>query len=335
MPLVAHSNLPTFKKLAEESCDVVTPEDAARFPGAPELHIGFLNLMPDAALEATERQFIRLVTAFDQSARLYVHPFTFAEKHRCEAAREHIATYYENFYELQQTGLDAMIVTGANPATSDITRETFWQPMMEAIEWGRGNVQSILCSCLATHAVLKFYHGIERVRLPQKRWGVYSHRLSAPGHPLLKDVTSPCDGPHSHVFDVSHEQMEKAGCEILAVSDEAGVYLAVGSDPCDFVFFQGHPEYDAVSLLKELKREVMRYTVDERSDYPTFPAHYLPTEAINVLDAFRQELVDAKRENISLPDFPEEAVAPLVADTWRESGRMFYRNWLNTLRPRP
>ena len=73
MPLVAHSNLPTFKKLAEEGCDVVTPEDAAGFPGAPELHIGFLNLMPDAALEATERQFIRLVTAFDQSARLYVH----------------------------------------------------------------------------------------------------------------------------------------------------------------------------------------------------------------------------------------------------------------------
>ncbi len=49
MPLVAHSNLPTFKKLAEESCDVVTREDAAGFPGAPELHIGILNLMPDGA----------------------------------------------------------------------------------------------------------------------------------------------------------------------------------------------------------------------------------------------------------------------------------------------
>ena len=75
----------------------------------------------------------------------------------------------------------------------------------------------------------------------------------------------------------------------------------------------------------------MRYTVDERSDYPPFPSHYLPTEAIDVLDAFRKDLIDAKRKNISLPDFPEEAVAPLVANTWSESGRTIYRNWLNTI----
>ena len=37
------------------------------------------------------------------------------------------------------------------------------------------------------------------------------------------------------------------------------------------VYFQGHPEYNINSLLKEYKREVMRYFTDQRTDYPPEP----------------------------------------------------------------
>ena len=172
MPLVAHTNLPTFERLRSEGIEILSAAEAAREPSCPLLHIGLLNLMPDAALQATERQFIRLVAADDRSIYLHIHVFTLAEGHRSRVARAHIAAYYEDFKQLQQHGLDAMIITGANPEEANLIDEVFWDPMMEVIEWGRQNVRSMLCSCLATHAVFQYYHGVERVRLQRKRWGV-------------------------------------------------------------------------------------------------------------------------------------------------------------------
>jgi homoserine O-succinyltransferase len=60
MPLVQHSNLPTFSRLRDDGHEVLSL-DRAIHQDIRELHIGFLNMMPDAALQATERQFIRLV----------------------------------------------------------------------------------------------------------------------------------------------------------------------------------------------------------------------------------------------------------------------------------
>ena len=40
-----------------------------------ELHLGLLNMMPDAALEATERQFLRLVGSCNRIVQFHVPPF--------------------------------------------------------------------------------------------------------------------------------------------------------------------------------------------------------------------------------------------------------------------
>ena len=52
MPLVAYSDLPTFRRLREEGQEVLTPGRAEK-QDIRELHIGLLNMMPDAALQAT------------------------------------------------------------------------------------------------------------------------------------------------------------------------------------------------------------------------------------------------------------------------------------------
>ena len=106
MPLVAHTQLPTFQRLREEGEDILNP-DRATHQHIRELHIGFLNIMPDAALEATERQFFRLVGACNQIAQFHVHPFTIKGLPRSDAAQAHIDQYYESFEQLQQDGLDA------------------------------------------------------------------------------------------------------------------------------------------------------------------------------------------------------------------------------------
>ena len=48
MPLVAHTNLPTFDRLRERG-QVVLSLDRAVSQDIRELHIGLLNMMPDAA----------------------------------------------------------------------------------------------------------------------------------------------------------------------------------------------------------------------------------------------------------------------------------------------
>ena len=52
MPLVAHNNLPSFQ-LLEERGQIVLSAERAEHQDIRELHIGFLNMMPDAALAIT------------------------------------------------------------------------------------------------------------------------------------------------------------------------------------------------------------------------------------------------------------------------------------------
>ena len=71
MPIVAHNGLPTFTRLREEGV-IVLPPDRALHQDIRELHIGLLNMMPDKALAATERQFFRLIGESNPIAQFYV-----------------------------------------------------------------------------------------------------------------------------------------------------------------------------------------------------------------------------------------------------------------------
>lgn len=327
MPLVAHSSLPAFDSLRREGLAVVAAGDTDR--GLRDLRIGLLNLMPDAALQATERQFMRLVGAYGDVANLYVFPFAVRADYRAEIALAHIESHYSTFDALRDEELDALIITGANPAAPDITTEAFWSPMIDVIEWGRTNVQSVLCSCLATHAVLHHYHDTPRTELPQRQWGVYPHEILAPDHPLMAGVDAPVSAPHSHRYAVSRAEMEQAGLAVLAASEEAGVHLAVDDGDCNFVCFQGHPEYDAISLLKEYRREVQRFLTGSRQTYPPFPEHYLDADARHLLDSYQRRVTESDFEQETIPPFPEAELAGGCRNTWVEAGMRMYRNWLD------
>ncbi len=327
MPLVAHTQLPTFQRLKEEGEDILNP-DRATHQHIRELHIGFLNIMPDAALEATERQFFRLVGACNQIAQFHVHPFTIKGLPRGEAAQAHISQYYETFEQLKQDGLDALIISGANVTHEHLQEEDFWQPLTEVFEWAKKNVTSILCSCLATHALIQFCYGIERTRLPAKRWGVYSHKVIDRKHPLTAEINTRFDVPHSRFNEVFQEDMQKHGVKVLVISPEAGVHLAVSPDGFRIVFFQGHPEYDDISLLKEYKREVMRFINLEIDEYPPVPVHYFNTEAQAIFHAYAKQVQTARKNQLPIPSFPDQEVEPFLDNTWRDTAKAVFNNWL-------
>ena len=324
MPLVEHLNLPTFSRLREQGHEVLEL-DRAVHQDIRELHIGFLNMMPDAALQATERQFIRLIGNCNRIAQFYVYPFSLPGLNRSDVSRDYIERFYCKFEDLKRQGLDALIITGANPANPSLEQAPFWQPLMEVVRWADENVSSTLCSCLATHALLKHMYGIERQLLPSKKWGVFSHRISSPGHPLLRGINTRFDVPHSRYNEITRQQMEQAGLSVLAESKEGGVHMAVSPDQFRMIYFQGHPEYDINSLLKEYSREVSRYMSGEVSSPPPFPDHYFPAEAGEIA---QQSLDQSIAADGSQPDQLEEKLAGLLDNTWGDTAKAVVNNWL-------
>jgi homoserine O-succinyltransferase len=326
MPLVEHSSLPTFRDLRREGQTVLTLADA-RAASMRSVHVGLLNMMPDAAFQVTEQQFMRLVGGSSLSAHVYVHCITVKGLLRSVATEAYIARHYEDIAAIQADGLDALIITGANVANPRLDQEPFYQPLTEVIGWASDHVTSVLCSCLSTHALMKFLHRIDRQPLPRKQWGVYSHRIVAPGHPLLRGITTSVDVPHSRYNSITREQFEEAGFSILIESAEAGVHAAVSDDQFRRVYFQGHPEYDANSLLKEYKREILRYFNGERA-LPPFPEHYISDAAAAVISRYLDAAHRAHDAGTPLPDFPEREVTPYLANTWAGAARAVFDNWL-------
>ena len=330
MPIVSHNNLPTFERLRAEGQNILE-SDRALHQDIRELHIGLLNMMPDSALAATERQFFRLVGQSNQIAQFYVHPFSLAGLKRSAEARAHIGRWYEPFDSIRDNGLDGLIITGANVAGPDLANEPFWKPLIEVVDWAYENVTSTLCSCLATHAVMQFRYGQTRQRLSVKRWGVYTHQVVDRRHPLVSSVNTLFDVPHSRFNEISRAQFDAVGARVLVESDAAGVHLAVSPDGLRQVMFQGHPEYDIVSLLKEYKREVRRFIAGERLAYPPFPEHIFRLKTRALLDEYRtlvEREIDRGRQP---PEFPEARVAARLDNTWRDTAEGVVGNWMGLI----
>lgn len=323
MPIIKHSDLPTYERLLKEGRSIL-PSERALHQDIRELHIGFLNIMPDAALEATERQFFRLIGESNRVAQIYIHPFTLPIFNRDEATQAHIDQYYESIEDIQAAGLDGLIVTGANEETNPhVSEEGTWGPLRDVLDWAYKNVPSTICSCFASHAMLTYIHGQVPTWRDEKRWGVYSHRAVDRKHPLIRGMNTRFDIPHSRYSEITREQFEAAGMKIIVESPQAGVHMATSQDGFRQICFQGHPEYDTVSLFKEYKREVINYLEGVRDDYPAFPLNYFNEEACAILNDFKTRTLSGEKI-----EFPESKLETMLENTWADSARSAISSWI-------
>ena len=323
MPVVAHPKLPSLDRLIDEGL-VLSIEDSKVGVFEHELSIGLLNLMPDAALEATERQFIRLLAAREDTL-IHVYPTTVDAASRGEESQNYISQHYNSMEDFMTRSYDGLIISGANPSQADMTQESFWNPLIDVMDWGEQNTNSILCSCLATHALMKAKYDINRQLKDQKSWGVFNHELVNPNHPLVKEIKGGFQGPHSHYYDLSINEIEQTNLQILALNQNAGFFLA-STPESELVLFQGHPEYDDKSLMKEYEREIRNFLSGSRSDYPDPPKNYFSAEIENKLEQVKANTLQT-REPIK---FDDEYLHDIDL-SWIEAGKTIYRNWLGLL----
>ncbi len=324
MPIVAYNEHPSFTRVANEGFDIISAE-SAKHQDIRELHIGFLNMMPDAAFLATERQFFRLTAAATNIVQIYIHPIRCNGIERSPEISEHIDSYYRDFSELKGEGLDALIVTGANPQFTDLTREPYWAHATEIFEWAEQHVCSVFFSCLASHAVLQAHYDLKRTPVDEKLWGIYSHLVVDSQHPLVGNINTRFDMPHSRGNDIDAARLESRSLKILVTSERAGVAIATSPDGFRQIFCQGHPEYDTASILKEYKRELSRFVNGERTSYPEHPTGYLSNEAEEILSTFAQQLTN---NETSIKNFPEQTLLEHIDNTWRDTAKAIFSNWL-------
>ena len=327
MPLVAHSPLPTFDGLRAAGEPVLSVAEAGA-QDIRELHIGLLNMMPDAALAVTERQFISLVGGANAIVHLWVHPFTVPGLARSPETQAYIDAYYTPFDRLRDEGLDALIISGANVANPRLELEPFWEPLQDVVAWAVDNVTSVLCSCLATHALVQHRYGIQRRRLLNKRWGVFAHRAVAPEHPLLRGTNTRFDVPHSRWNALTSRQLAEVGIRVLVESVEGDFHMGTSPDGLRMIYLQGHPEYGTVSLLKEYKRELTRYLAGELDAAPPYPDRYFSDRAARIAGDHLEAALAARDAGDPAPELPEATLAATLDNTWADTAKAIFNNWL-------
>jgi len=292
-----------------------------------ELTIGLVNNMPDNALKATDHQIARLLQeAAPRPVRIRLHCFSLPSILRSRTAQSHVAQTYTDLDQLEGLGIDGLIVTGAEPVAANLRDEPYWPELASIIDWAKTNTRSTIWSCLAAHAAVLHLDDIERQRLAAKCSGIYEC-VKVQDDWLTRETRSSLKVPHSRLNAVNEPLLAARGYDILTRSAEVGVDIFARSMPSRFIFFQGHPEYDALSLQREYMRDIARFLAGQRDDYPRLPKSYFSAETEAVLNAFEARAT-AKRDPTLAAELPGLTLRP---DLDSGAAQILFKNWIGFL----
>jgi homoserine O-succinyltransferase len=326
MPVLVYSNSPDHHLIARE-CNEGAKAHLGKQAGLDCVNIGLINNMPDSALMPTERQLFDLLSAAAGKLVIRLHLYTMDTTPRSDWGRDYVRRFYRGVNQLFDSSLDGIIVTGAEPKTDRLTEEPYWAQFVQVIDWAKENTLSSVCSCLAVHGAVLHLDGIERHPLPDKCIGVFNQTRTM-HHPLMLSVPERLRIPHSRWNEVREDALAQSGHSILTKSTGAGVDCFVKQHQRSlFVYFQGHPEYEAQSLLGEYRRDIGRFLRRENEGYPTMPKGYFSKVSEETLVAFEHEARLGRRPEL-LASFPVDRLAGDLRNTWHSVAKRIYHNWI-------
>lgn len=290
MPIRIPDLLPARKTLETENIFVITEHRAIHQDIRP-LKLLILNLMPTKIV--TETQLLRKLS--NTPLQVEIELLRTISHDAKNVDQNHLESFYVSFDDVKNHFYDGMIITGAPVENLDFTQVDYWPELCEIMEWSKKHVHSTFHICWGAQAGLFYHYGIQKYSLPKKMFGIYSHHILKPTSPFFRGFDDTFNAPHSRYTEVRAEDIEKVpDLEILAVSDEAGVFAVKNKKSRQFFIF-GHPEYDRETLALEYRRDIAT------GKDIAVPVHYFPN------------------------DDPTK-VPPM---TWRAHAQLLYTNWLN------
>jgi len=290
MPLNISDNLPAVKILEEENIFVMK-ETRALHQDIRPLQILIFNLMPVKI--TTETQILRLLSNTPLQVEITL---IFTKMHLSKnTPKEHLDSFYKTFDDISSHKYDGLIITGAPIEHLDFEEVDYWEEMVRIMDWADSHVTSTMYICWASQAGLYHHYGIPKYMMNEKMFGVFRHRIYSRTNLLTRGFDDEFLAPHSRYTEVRKEDIAKiSDLDILADSDEAGIYLVASKD-LRRIFVTGHSEYDPLTLKAEYERDLAK-GLDIR-----IPKNYF------------------------LNDDPMQE--PMVK--WRSHASLLFSNWLN------
>ncbi len=292
--------------------------------GRRRVRIGLVNNMPESAFKATERQFATLLDAASDGIAVEMCLYSLPGVPRAAGAGPHPG--YASVETLWKTRLDGLIVTGTEPVSVSLREEPYWAGFGRLVDWARENTYAAAWSCLAAHAAVLHLDDIGRRKSEEKHFGLFSC-TNVGGHAMTAGAPKRFKVPHSRWNGLSAKELEASGYTVLTRCAGAQVDTFVKEDKSLFVFFQGHPEYESDTLLREYRRDALRYLRDEAKKYPRVPRGYFDAKTEAALERLRKKAVASRSK-----DLGTKVTAALkdlhLKNTWRGNAALMYRNWL-------
>ena len=298
MPIYVDAEQSGYNSLGSEKWPRHKRPSQRRDESSRCITIGLINNMPQAAFTATERQFISLLDEASEDIEVRLSLYSLLEIPKRAMGDNDTGGSYSSIDKLWETDLDALIVTGKEPVTVDLKDEPCWESLTQVLEWARENTYSTVWSCLAAHAAVLYLDGIRRRKSEEKHFGVFECACVS-GHPLTAGATPRFMVPHSRWNSLSEEELVSRGYSVLTRIAGGGVDSFIKDGSSLFVFFQGHPEYDADTLLREYRRDVGPGTSnDEATTYPSMPLSYFDSSTEATLTALRDKAMSCPERGV-------------------------------------
>ncbi len=292
MPIKLPEDLPAYDILRNEGVMVMSEAQAARQDIRP-LQIGLLNLMPKKI--QTETQFSRLIGATPLQIELTLIKMT--EHQPRNTSPEHMDVFYQSFQEVKHRKLDGLIITGAPIEHLPFEEVTYWQEMVEVMNWTQTNVHSTFGVCWGGMAMIKHFHNIEKHMLDHKAFGCFRHRNLTPSSPFLRGFSDDFVIPVSRWTEMRQRDIDAVdGLVTLLGSDEVGPCLVEDAAHRALYIFN-HFEYDSDTLKQEYDRDVASGT----------------------------------SINVPLNYYHNDDPAQQPDNRWRSHGHLLYGNWINQI----
>ena len=303
----------------------------------PSMTVAFVNNTSDRALAATEAQFLALLQSAAAGIDLQVRFYTCPNIVRAATPRTNLGRAYADMTSLFDTHIDALVVTGMEPTTPELRDEPVWQPLTQLIDWVDHKGIPSIWSCLAAHAAVLRLNGVERTRQPSKVSDILCCEAVAETHPLISGLPRQWWIPHSRYYGLPEAALTANGYQVLSRTEAAGVDVFMRKGRSSFIFFQGHPEYDHDSLLKEYKRDLRRYFCGTRDEFPVAPESYFGKETTLNLAQMRQQALQSPRHARADGKMLDQILA--IASTgvapvrWNHVATGICANWMTSFGP--
>ena len=248
MPIKIPSNLPAHSVLSSEGIMVMDPSQADRQDIRP-LRIALLNLMPLKI--QTENQFARLIGATPLQIEFTL--IRMSAHQTKNTAASHMEEFYRTFNMVRDEKFDGLIITGAPIEHLDFEEVTYWDEMVEVMNWTQTNVHSTFGVCWGGMAMINHFHGIQKHMLNKKAFGCFRHQNIAPSSPYLRGFSDDFVIPVSRWTEMREDEIKGAfGLKVLLRSEETGPCLVKDSAHNALYIFNHFDGYLALSFNDKL-----------------------------------------------------------------------------------